>query len=408
VFADNNVVPVVMFHSVGLTGTDWAFSHLSEPVALFDEKIHLLKRAGYQFIFWPELYEHMAGTRKVSRKSVMLTFDDGYLDNWVHAFPVLKKYGAKVTVFVSPDFVESTKELRPTAEVMGGDHQVAGNLEDRGFLSWGELKALQDSGLVDIQSHAMTHTWHFSGPRLLGFHSPGDHSRPWLAWNLRPERKPFYMREDQSHLIPLGLPVYEHEKSLICRRFQPPPIVADEVARFVEDHGGQKFFREPNWSLILQDLHERLFQQHRADARIETESQHRERVAAELQGAKEQIEQTLEKQVDFLCWPGGGYDDAALDVAKDVGYKAWTLSSRDRSHVRNRPGADPRWVKRVGSCLHYPVTGGERLGFAPAKYLLSVIERHRGSLLNTWLGRAMVLKTLIHSLFSNRSTHTAE
>ena len=97
--ADQSVIPVIMFHSLGLGERDWVYNHLSMPASDFEERVAYLKQKGYQFIFWSDLYEHMKGGIKLTGPAVMLTFDDGYLDNWVYAYPILKKYNAKGTIF---------------------------------------------------------------------------------------------------------------------------------------------------------------------------------------------------------------------------------------------------------------------------------------------------------------------
>ena len=203
---NDTIVPVVMFHSVGLAGSDWVFSHISEPLDLFEAKIRILRRSGFRFLFWQDLFDHMSGKKKAPSKSIMLTFDDGYLDNWVYVYPILKKYDAKGTIFVNPEFVDPIAGQRPTIEDVWNNEAAESDLTARGFLSWDEMRAMENSGLIDIQSHALTHTWYFSGPQLDTFYTPWDNSHPWMAWNMRPDRKPFYMAEDQRRFVALGKP----------------------------------------------------------------------------------------------------------------------------------------------------------------------------------------------------------
>ena len=68
-------------------------------------------------------------------KPVILTFDDGYNDNYSELFPLLQKYETKATVFV-----------------------ITNNLSyNPNFMTWEQAKEMADSGLVDIQSHTVTH-----------------------------------------------------------------------------------------------------------------------------------------------------------------------------------------------------------------------------------------------------------
>ena len=55
----------------------------------------------------------------------------------------------------------------------------------------------------------------------------------------------------------------------------------------------------------------------------------------------------LGKKVKYLCWPGGGTNETAKRIAREVGYDSWTLPSREKQAMRNRPGEDPQEIKRM-------------------------------------------------------------
>ena len=67
-------------------------------------------------------------------KPVMLTFDDGYKDNYTLLYPMLKAYGLKATVFM-----------------------ISGATSSEEFMSPDELKEVSDSGYISIQSHSASH-----------------------------------------------------------------------------------------------------------------------------------------------------------------------------------------------------------------------------------------------------------
>lgn len=389
-FANDEIVPVVMFHSVGLADTDWVFSHVSETVASFDDKIDTLCRAGYSFLFWDDLYDYMAGRKKVPKRSIMITFDDGYLDNWVYVYPILKKYGAKATIFVNPDFVDHSTEPRKIADIDKAGKFSQQAIPATGFLNWAEMQAMEASGLVDIQSHALTHTWYYSGPTVIDFHRPGNHLYPWLAWNVRPERKPYYMVEDQDMYVAAGMPVYEYDKALVCRRYYPPDKVLDEITKHVHQHGGADYFQEDGWKTSLMAYHSSVMEMYGSQARLESDEEYKIRVYAELNISKQRIEENLGKRVNYICWPGGGYNATVVELARKAGYRAWTLGSKDQSSVRNLPGVGPEQVKRVGSFSQYRIPGKSSLGHACGAYFRCGIERHKGSFGFTWIGRAML------------------
>ena len=380
-FGDKSIVPVVMFHSVGLhDAIDWPYHYISEPLLVFENKIKILHECGYNFIFWKDLYLYMKGIKKIPLPAIMLTFDDGYLDNWTRVYSVLKKYGAKGTIFVSPEFVDPCIGVREQCIGSTDKKNADNSTTDRGFLNWDEMRFMEKSGLIDIQSHAMTHTWYFSGGSLLGFHSPGDNSLPWLQWNQNPELKPFYMEKGHQETVPFGLPIYEHEKALICKQYFPPKEIEKYLTSFVEDSGGEKFFKKINWKDILFKKFKYCNDKYRFLGRHEENKEYEIRVFDELYQSKKNIEYQLDKKVDFICWPGGAYNKKVLSFAKEIGYKSWTLGSRDNSSFRNSYAVGPENVKRIGSYTKVKI-GDINLGFASGKDFIISIKRHQYSLL---------------------------
>jgi len=76
---------------------------------------------------------------------ICLTFDDGYLDNYVYVWPLLKKYNARATIFVSPAFVQENTEARPTLEEVWLGKADSGDLINAGFISWVEMEIMVQS-----------------------------------------------------------------------------------------------------------------------------------------------------------------------------------------------------------------------------------------------------------------------
>jgi peptidoglycan/xylan/chitin deacetylase (PgdA/CDA1 family) len=383
--ADQNVVPAVMFHSVGLEESDWIFSFISEPVENFEDKIRCLKKAGFHFLFWEELYNYMAGKTSIDLPAILLSFDDGYLDNWVYVFPILKKYGAKGTIFVTPEFVDEKGGVRPNLEDVWNGRVSRSELIASGFLSWEEMKLMESAGIVDIQSHALTHTWYFSGPEVVAFHSPGEKRYPWVGWNARPETKPYYMQANTDMAVSLGTPIYDFKKSLVCRRFFPPDEVVKGVVEFVEQHGGRDFFLAKNWESLLRNVHDGLMAVHAGESMYETDEERQARVFHELAASKDIIEHKIGKQVDFICWPGGGYDQGVSEIARKCGYKAWTLSSADQRKKLNKQLSDPSIIKRIGSAPRQ-YFGQRFLGYTTGQEFVAGIRRHQGSLFSRIAG----------------------
>ena len=337
----NDIVPVLTFHSVGMNEKSWIWNQLSERADAFEHLLKKLRAHGFNTVSLSDLYAHMAGDKVCPAKSIVLVFDDGYLDNWVTVYPLLKKYGMRGAVYVNPDFVDPGDELRPTIQ----DGKEA---PQTGFMNWAELREVNRAGILDVQSHSLTHTWYYTSPSIIDFYAPSTAKRyPWMAWNAKPERKPYYLQEDQSSFVALGTPVFEHEKSLLARRFTPDPALVAEIVAAVEGQGGARFFAAADWRESLQRLCSDIVGGGSFPGQTETESEDETRLRHELAQSKAIIEDKLDKTVDFLCWPGGGVNATAKRLAEQVGYRSWTLSSSEKPGKRNRPGEDPREIRRL-------------------------------------------------------------
>ena len=334
-------VPVLMYHSIS-DNDRWLWGHLSCPVRVFEDHIRALAESRFTPISLTEMHAHQCHGTALPQNPIVLTFDDGYLDNWVFAYPILKRYGFKGTVFANPDFVDPGGTLRPNLDDATAGEVARLSLNSTGFLSWPEMAAMQSSGVMDIQSHALTHTWHFCDRRIVDWHRPGG-PYPWLAWNARPERKHLWLNEDQAAFVPFGAPVYVHERALVARRYLPDPRLADALAHEVAKHGGAGFFLEPGWQRVLSELGDRYRSHNQVDERWESDQDYESRVRHELDASKSMIEANLGKQVRFLCWPGGGYTETTERIAREVGYIAATLSSTDSRRSHAGAGYIVRW-----------------------------------------------------------------
>jgi hypothetical protein len=342
-------IPVVMYHGVGPDHPGFPWNHLMTPAGLFEGQMRLLREKGWTTISLDELHAHMATGAAVPDKPVVLTFDDGYRDNRTCAYPILKKYGHCAVIWMSTDFVDPRGDLPPTLDDVWAGRLAVRDLDREGYLSWAEMREMTASGHIEIQSHAKTHTWYFSGPRIVDFHRPAGVDRyrvpQWLIWNHFPDRKYASMDGAMADRISYGTPIYEHEKSLITRRYFEDRNLTERLVQTVAAGGGAAFFGRPGWR-------ERLLAA--ADAfgprndRTETEDEYRARVKAELVESREKIEAGVGRAVQFLCWPGGGRSALTRRLAVEAGYVATTTRYEDR-RFKNVFGEDPHCISRIGS-----------------------------------------------------------
>ena len=131
---------VLMYHKVN----DQRGNSLSVPTSLFDEQMAYLQQH-YRVVSVPEVLSHLAGG-DLPQRAVLLTFDDGYLDIFTNALPILKRYKHKAAIFVSTDFIERPASFPHDSSFRGFDNRT---------LSWEHLRAMSD--VFEVGSHACTH-----------------------------------------------------------------------------------------------------------------------------------------------------------------------------------------------------------------------------------------------------------
>ena len=86
----------------------------------------------------------MVETEALPPKSFCITFDDGYEDNFIHAFPILQKYGFKATIYLVPHYEYNSWE----------------DFEEGTFdklLNADQIRQMQESGLIEFGSHTLNH-----------------------------------------------------------------------------------------------------------------------------------------------------------------------------------------------------------------------------------------------------------
>ncbi len=369
----SSAIPVVMYHTVGRPIPEWEWSFLTVPYKIFENHLQWLVKAGYKTADLYELHAHVSGKKQLPRRSVVLTFDDGYLDNWGYVAPLLSKYGLKGTVFVNPEFVDPRNLIRPTIkDVWSGEIQEK-DVPVRGFMSWPELKLLSESGSLSIQSHAMSHTWYPSGSKIIDFHHPND-GIYWLDWNEYPEKKPFYLNNFGKSKVPFGTPLYEHDKSLAVCRFIPLAKEVSALTGYVEQQGGVRFFDQPDWKEKLFEVSRETRRTIKKQGDFESDQEQETRYRYELMESKKILESRLGKPMNFLCWPGGGYNQKSQEMALEI-YTAVTLGSVDKNPAANRVGEDSKLIRRIG----VPFLGTEKtLQYFSGNYFVHYLDEFRG------------------------------
>ncbi len=132
-----NSVPILMYHCVN---QNVGSSNLIVTPARFRQDMELLRDYGYTPLLTKDLVEICSGRREMPDRPVMITFDDGYQDNYDYAYPILKETGMKATIAV---ISSNLRGVDDNGQVYGPS----------GFLTWAECREMYESGYVDIGSH---------------------------------------------------------------------------------------------------------------------------------------------------------------------------------------------------------------------------------------------------------------
>jgi peptidoglycan/xylan/chitin deacetylase (PgdA/CDA1 family) len=130
-------IPILSFHQVG-RAKESAPPSIYIDVQNFEARLRWMKGWRYHFISLSEAVEMMQGHRAYEPKSAVITFDDGYDGVYAEAFPVLKKYACKATVFLIADTLEKPQ------------------ITSFPCLSIPHIREMSDYG-IEIGSHSMTH-----------------------------------------------------------------------------------------------------------------------------------------------------------------------------------------------------------------------------------------------------------
>lgn len=128
-------LPILMFHHTGEPppGADKLRQGLTVSSADLEAQMAYLKQAGYHPITQSQLFKALYSGVPLPPQPVMLTFDDGYLDNYQVAAPILEKYGFPVTFYIITDKVGTPE-----------------------YMNWDQIGELEHRGM-DIGSHTLSH-----------------------------------------------------------------------------------------------------------------------------------------------------------------------------------------------------------------------------------------------------------
>ena len=126
-------VPILCYHQ--FTNASRATHQLELSAAVFEQQIRYLLDNDYVLLSFEDMESVLDGERPLPEKSALITIDDGYRSVYDVAWPILRRYGVPATLFIYTDFIGA-----PAA------------------MTWEHLQEMAASGLIEVQSHARSHS----------------------------------------------------------------------------------------------------------------------------------------------------------------------------------------------------------------------------------------------------------
>lgn len=283
-------VPILVYHSVSPDASwlPWSANTSVRPETL---RTHLktLKVKGWHFISTAQLVDARRAGKPLPRKSVILHFDDAYLDNFLFAAPILREFCAPAMFFASTDFVASGLEIREVS-----------SQEWQGYMNVAELRALDADPLFDVEAHGTNHARIPISDRKIGVvtaenwkkHAP-------LSWMLKGGDKSDWFRELMPPApLQIAGPILENDSALAGRWY--------------------------------------------TDDRLETEADYAKRVHAMLSDAYRGLHSILGRAPTVMAWPFDRCCPVSIQAAQEAGFAVVTGGRGE-----NRADEDPSILSRV-------------------------------------------------------------
>lgn len=144
---ERNYIPIIGLHAIE--------DHIGEPIELntghFDELCRILKENGFETITFTDLLNYVDYRKALPEKPVIITSDDGFQDVYTNGFPILKKYGYKMTIFLVTGAIGNTEADRKTNKYFNKRANVI-----RPMLNWSEIIEMDKYG-CEFLSHTVNH-----------------------------------------------------------------------------------------------------------------------------------------------------------------------------------------------------------------------------------------------------------
>jgi peptidoglycan/xylan/chitin deacetylase (PgdA/CDA1 family) len=130
-------IPVLLYHHLKTNLGAMSPTSVITP-RRFEEHLKALSQNGFHFIDFNQLYNFCKKNSPLPPHPFLITFDNGYLSNYELAYPILKKYNMKASIFVVTNWASKSPKAFP-------------------HFTWSQAKEMENSGLIYIGNHTCSH-----------------------------------------------------------------------------------------------------------------------------------------------------------------------------------------------------------------------------------------------------------
>ena len=357
-------------------------------VNMFNQQMRYLSK-NYNVISLDHLVDSLKNNSPLPKKGVVITFDDGWRDNYSFALPILKKYNLPATIFLTSGYIGTNKTFWP--EQVMSILRSEGNLKEK-------LKNLSDEIYPSVIQECLNDLVQYKKPYLDVLTDLIEHLK-----YLRPLKREVVTDDLRKRMGSAGELIQKQERSLHTPHpdpakggelhKSPPPLIGSTIR---QAHGAERsrstsslqvgggegegdhdnLFNSfaivsGNPSMLSWEEIEFLeknninFGSHSINHPILTQLDKTE-AKKEIFDSKKEIEKKLNKQVLAFAYPNGDFNDEVKDLVKQAGYQcAVTLGSG-----LNDKHADVFSLSRRN--VHDSISAGPRGRFSKALFACQI------------------------------------
>ena len=284
---------------------------------IFQAELLFLKQF-YHVVDLDQVYEYITENKEPKKPSVAITFDDGFTDNFVYAYPLLKKHRLKATLFTVASRINKNESIRPTLQDywsgkisfselqkpmgMGAAHREffeKGYSND--FMSIAELRTCKDH--FDIEGHLNVHARSFYEDRIIDFYDgTNGHYSDINRFGEQPKK---------------GYPLFPSRNNASVKEGKLKQEVKDFILALPAG-----FFQNQQWKKVLDEELKKSFS---SLLSFESENERIARIEQELFQSKQELEVLADRKINYLSYPFGDFDDTLAKSASKYFKAAFTI-----------------------------------------------------------------------------------